>query len=180
MYRTLVRQALRLVLVALVVLALSACAGGAKDRAEGAATMKTVVGDGGSQLGDGGPAKSAGFCGPNDVTFYTAGNMYISDGGSIVPVPVATPFARWILMGPSRPWRARARWVSQAMAGLPPRHNSMSPSPWRWTGRETSTSQTRATIGFARWTKTASSPPSLARAREAILVTGALPPPPNS
>src|SRR5215208_642725 len=81
MYRTLVRQALRLVLVALVVLALSACAGGAKDRAEGAATMKTVVGDGGSQLGDGGPATEAGLCGPTDVALDTQGHMYISDTG---------------------------------------------------------------------------------------------------
>jgi trimeric autotransporter adhesin len=43
--------------------------------------LTTVAGDGGSKLGDGGPAKSAGFCGPNDVAFDTAGNMYISDGG---------------------------------------------------------------------------------------------------
>jgi DNA-binding beta-propeller fold protein YncE len=80
--RRMVKQTLRLGLVVLVVFALSACGGaGAKDEAERAATMKTVVGDGGEQLGDGGPAMEAGLCGPNDVAFDTAGNMYISDGG---------------------------------------------------------------------------------------------------
>ncbi len=81
--RRTVRQALGLgLVVALVVLAVSACGGsGAKDRAEEAATLKTVAGDGGSQLGDGGPAKSAGFCGPNDVALDASGNVYISDGG---------------------------------------------------------------------------------------------------
>src|SRR5919112_1619392 len=44
----------------------------------------------------------------------------------------------------------------------------------------TSTSQTRTTFGFARWTKTESSPPSPAQARRDILVTEALPPPQNS
>ncbi len=75
-----VKQALRLgLVVTLVVLALSACGGGgAKDRSEEAATMKTVVGDGGSQLGDGGPATEAGMCGPNDVALDASGNMYIS------------------------------------------------------------------------------------------------------
>jgi sugar lactone lactonase YvrE len=79
-----VRQTLRLgLVVTLVILALSACeSGGAKGSAE-EATMKTVVGDGGEQLGDGGPAIEAGFCGPNDVAFDTAGNMYISNGGGI-------------------------------------------------------------------------------------------------
>ncbi len=84
MYRpTLRRQALRLGLLAiLIVLAMSACGGGgAKDSSEEAATMKTVAGDGGEQLGDGGPATAAGFCGPNAVALDAAGNMYISDGG---------------------------------------------------------------------------------------------------
>jgi sugar lactone lactonase YvrE len=79
-----VRQILMLgLVVTLVVLAMSACGGGsgAKDRTEEAATMKTMVGDGGEQLGDGDPAKSAGLCGPNDVTLDASGNMYISDGG---------------------------------------------------------------------------------------------------
>jgi sugar lactone lactonase YvrE len=88
MYHTLVRQAFRVeLLVALVVLAVSACGGGsgAKDGAEEASKPKpeltTVAGDGGSQLGDGGPVTEAGFCGPNDVAFDIEGNMYISDGG---------------------------------------------------------------------------------------------------
>src|SRR5215213_1141359 len=78
-----VRHALRAALLAaLVVFALSACGGGgAKDRAEKAATIKTVAGDGGSKLGDGGPATKAGFCGTSDVTLDASGNMYIADGG---------------------------------------------------------------------------------------------------
>jgi sugar lactone lactonase YvrE len=84
--RRMSRQALGLGLVALIVLTLSACEGGsgAKGRAAEEASkpeLTTVAGDGGSQLGDGGPATEAGFCGPNDVAFDTAGNMYISDGG---------------------------------------------------------------------------------------------------
>src|SRR5215204_7037725 len=78
-----VRQTLRLGLVALVVLAASACGGGssARDGSEKAATIKTVAGDGGSQLGDGGPATKAAFCGTSDVTLDASGNMYIADGG---------------------------------------------------------------------------------------------------
>jgi sugar lactone lactonase YvrE len=75
--RRMVKQTLRLgLVVTLVVLAASACGGGSssKDGSEKAATMKTVVGDGGEQLGNGGPAME-------DVAFDTAGNMYISDGG---------------------------------------------------------------------------------------------------
>jgi sugar lactone lactonase YvrE len=79
-----VRQILRLgLVVTLVVLAASACGGGssAKDGSEKAATIKTVAGDGGEQLGDGGPATKAGFCGTSDVTLDAQGNMYIADGG---------------------------------------------------------------------------------------------------
>jgi sugar lactone lactonase YvrE len=84
--RRMSRQALGLGLVALIVLTVSACGGGsgAKGRAAEEASrpeLTTVTGDGGEQLGDGGPATEAGFCGPNDVTFDTAGNMHISDGG---------------------------------------------------------------------------------------------------
>jgi sugar lactone lactonase YvrE len=42
--------------------------------------LVTVAG-GGTELGDGGPATSAGLCGPNDVVVDAAGNLYISDGG---------------------------------------------------------------------------------------------------
>src|SRR5215208_1283766 len=79
-----VRQTLRLgLVVTLVVLAASACGGGssARDGAEKAATIKTVAGDGGSKLGDGGPATKAAFCGTSDVTLDDPGNMYIADGG---------------------------------------------------------------------------------------------------
>jgi sugar lactone lactonase YvrE len=79
-----VRQILRLgLVVTLVVLAASACGGGssARDGSEKAATIKTVAGDGGSQLGDGGPATEAAFCGTSDVTLDASGNMYIADGG---------------------------------------------------------------------------------------------------
>ena len=79
-----VRQALRLgLVVTLVVLALSACGGGgAKDRSEEASKPElTTVAGGGEHLGDGGPATSAGFCGPNDVALDASGNLYISDGG---------------------------------------------------------------------------------------------------
>jgi DNA-binding beta-propeller fold protein YncE len=72
-----VRHALSLgLVVSFVVLALSACGGGP-------ATMKTVAGDGGEQLGDGGPAMEAGFCWPTDVALDAEGNMYISDGGVV-------------------------------------------------------------------------------------------------
>jgi hypothetical protein len=77
-----VRQALRLgLVVTLVALALGACGGGgAKDRAEEAATIKTLAGDWGTHLGDGGLAMAAGFCGSNDVALDVSGNLYISDG----------------------------------------------------------------------------------------------------
>src|SRR5215208_7033710 len=41
--------------------------GGPEEASKPKPELTTVAGDGGSQLGDGGPAKSAGFCGPNDV-----------------------------------------------------------------------------------------------------------------
>ena len=43
--------------------------------------LTTVAGDGGSKLGDGGPATEAAFCGTSDVTLDAEGNMYIADGG---------------------------------------------------------------------------------------------------
>jgi hypothetical protein len=66
-------------MVLLVLGVVTACGGGGS--AEKAAILKTVAGDGGSQLGDGGPATSAGLCGPTGVALDAAGNMYISDTG---------------------------------------------------------------------------------------------------
>lgn len=76
-----VRQTLRLgLVVTLVALALGACGGGVKDRAGEAATIKTLAGDWGTHLGDGGLTMAAGFCGSNDVALDVSGNLYISDG----------------------------------------------------------------------------------------------------
>ncbi len=41
----------------------------------------TSVAGGGAELGDGGPATSAGFCGAGDVALDERGNLYISDFG---------------------------------------------------------------------------------------------------
>jgi len=41
----------------------------------------TSVAGGGTELGDGGPATSAGFCGPGDVALAGGGKIYISDFG---------------------------------------------------------------------------------------------------
>jgi hypothetical protein len=114
--------------VTLVVLALSACgSGGAKVSAAEATIMKTVAGDGGSQLGDGGPATEAGFCSTTDVALDAEVNIYIADAWVYCSAPRAiTPFGRWILMGPSPQWRAPERSVSPAMVGPPPRQNSIS------------------------------------------------------
>ena len=83
-----VRQALMLaLLVPLVVMSVSACGGGAAEGPPNLATLKTVVGDGGEDLGDGGLAKSAGFCSTTDVALDVAGNMYISDAGAFCSGP---------------------------------------------------------------------------------------------
>jgi sugar lactone lactonase YvrE len=42
--------------------------------------MVSVAG-GGSELGDGGPATAAGFCGPGDIALDAAGTLYIADLG---------------------------------------------------------------------------------------------------
>ncbi len=47
----------------------------------------TSVAGGGTELGDGGPATSAGFCGPSDVALDAGGHMYISDYGAFCQGP---------------------------------------------------------------------------------------------
>src|SRR5215212_1338565 len=75
-------------LITLITLAVSACGGGSggggNHRPEEASKPKpelTTAAGGGEHLGDGGPAKSAGLCGPTDVALDAAGNIYISDTG---------------------------------------------------------------------------------------------------
>jgi hypothetical protein len=74
-------MSIAVLLICGVVLAGCGAMGGPEEASKPKPELTTVAGDGGSQLGDGGPAKSAGFCRPNDVAFDTAGNMYMSDGG---------------------------------------------------------------------------------------------------
>lgn len=76
----LLRVTLGVGMLLLVLGVVTAC--GAGGSAKKAATLTTVAGDGGTQLGDGGPATKAGLCGPNDVVLDAKGNMYISDGGT--------------------------------------------------------------------------------------------------
>ena len=76
----LLRVTLGVGMLLLVLGVVTAC--GADGSAKKAATLTTVAGDGGTQLGDGGPATKAGLCGPNDVVLDAKGNMYISDGGT--------------------------------------------------------------------------------------------------
>lgn len=63
--------------------ALAGCGamGGPEEASEPKPELTTVAGDGGEQLGDGGPATKAAFCGTSDVTLDAEGNMYIADGG---------------------------------------------------------------------------------------------------
>jgi sugar lactone lactonase YvrE len=42
--------------------------------------LRTIAG-GGDELGEGGPATSAGLCAPNDVAADATGNVYVSNGG---------------------------------------------------------------------------------------------------
>ena len=63
--------------------ALAGCGamGGPEEASKPKPELTTVAGDGGSHLGDGGPATKAAFCGTSDVTLDAEGNMYIADGG---------------------------------------------------------------------------------------------------
>ncbi len=71
----------------LILLGVTACGGGATEGPPNPATLKTVVGDGGEDLGDGGLAKSAGFCSTTDVALDAVGNMYIADAGAFCSGP---------------------------------------------------------------------------------------------
>ena len=63
--------------------ALAGCGamGGPEEASKPKPELTTVAGGGGLDLGDGGPATKAGFCGTSDVTLDAQGNMYIADGG---------------------------------------------------------------------------------------------------
>jgi sugar lactone lactonase YvrE len=63
--------------------ALAGCGamGGPEEASKPKPELTTVAGGGGLDLGDGGPATKAGFCGTSDVTLDAEGNMYIADGG---------------------------------------------------------------------------------------------------
>jgi trimeric autotransporter adhesin len=82
---SLMRLTLGVGVLLLVLGVLTACSGGGS--AQKVATLKTVAGDGGQQLGDGGPATKAGLCGPTDVALDADGNMYISDTGDYCDGP---------------------------------------------------------------------------------------------
>jgi DNA-binding beta-propeller fold protein YncE len=72
------------VLLLLAVSAISTACGGedkASGRAEPAPGEMVSVAGGGGELGDGGPASLAGFCGPGDVALDADGNLYIADLG---------------------------------------------------------------------------------------------------
>src|SRR5829696_3087492 len=154
--------------------------GGLEEASKPKPELTTVAGDGGSKLGDGGPATKAGLCGPTDVTLDAEGNMYISDTGDYCIGPGGDTVRKVDPHGTITTVAGTGEAGFSGDGGLATKAKLNSPSQWRWTGRGTSSSRTETTIGFVRWTKTESSPPSLAQARPGIPATEALPPPPNS
>jgi len=173
-------MSITVLLVCGLVLAGCGAMGGPEEASKPKPELTTVAGDGGGQLGDGGPATEAGLCDPADVAFDAAENMYIADTGVYCSGPGGNTVRKVDPHGTITTMAGTGEAGFSGDGGLATKAKLNSPSQWRWTGRGTSTSRTETTIGFVRWTKTESSPPSLAQARPGIPATEALPPPPNS
>jgi hypothetical protein len=152
--------------------------GGLEEASKPKPELTTVAGDGGSKLGDGGPATKAGLCGPTDVTLDAEGNMYISDTGEYCIGPGGDTIRKVEPDGTITTVAGTGEAGFSGDGGLATKAKLN--NPFAVAVDREGNLYISGTIGFAKWTKTASSPPSLAQARPGIPATEALPPPPNS